>query len=213
MRRTAWLAALLCSMPSHAGQLAPSPDSSREATLKSLRSLALQQGYPLVPYEIDDFLDQARRNGDDPADILLRRVRKRLEYGKGAIVLPAREDGAFWKKLVESGHPYCSFQKDNEVVHVDRYRSVDGKYRLSVYSVSGHEMFMAWASDEDRDPVTRNAPDHVIALKKDSVWYSALAQSPKRAHQEKDGELVGLTYTLVDSADGETVVEVEVKVP
>src|SRR3989338_9335278 len=67
------------------------------------------------------------------------------------------------------------------IVGVRRYYIHDNGMKLGVYSYFGKIGFKAWSCDKDRDPVTKDTPDHMISvLQQDGSWLIRHAQSPDK---------------------------------
>jgi|SRR3989338_3404140 len=65
------------------------------------------------------------------------------------------------------------------IVGVRRYYIHDNGMKLGVYSYFGKIGFKAWSCDKDRDPVTKDTSDHMIAIPQaGGSWFVKHAQSP-----------------------------------
>lgn len=68
---------------------------------------------------------------------------------------------------------------------------------LGVYEFFGQLAFKAWACDVGKDPVTKDKPDHMIAVLKDDKWHIANVQSPEiEKLYDKNNLLSGVKITL-----------------
>lgn len=84
------------------------------------------------------------------------------------------------------------------VVGNRKYYIHDNGMKLGVYSYFGKVGFKAWSCDKNRDPVTRDAQDHMIAVSQsDGSWLIRHAQSPDvEVAFGADGKPMGVTITL-----------------
>lgn len=89
------------------------------------------------------------------------------------------------------------------------YRNQDKTgLNLGVHSYFGQVAMKAWACrSSGEDPVTKDTPDHMVAILKDGKWYSANVQHPEiKKVLAADGKLAAVTLILRDK-DGKIVVE------
>lgn len=62
-----------------------------------------------------------------------------------------------------------------------KYYIHDNGMKLGVYSYFGKVGFKAWSCDKERDPVTKDTSDHMIAVpQSDGSWLIKHAQSPDK---------------------------------
>ncbi len=95
-----------------------------------------------------------------------------------------------------------------------RHKSLQ-KLHLAVYEYFGEVAMMAWACRAgDEDPVTHDVPDHMIAVMKDGMWYSTLAQAPEVHYLRYVGSdtVFGVIITLRDK-NGNKVAERSIERP
>ena len=80
-----------------------------------------------------------------------------------------------------------------------KYYIHDNGMKLGVYSYFGKIGFKAWSCDKDRDPVTKDTPDHMISvLQQDGSWLIRHAQSPDKVEVifDTDENPLGVLITL-----------------
>lgn len=69
----------------------------------------------------------------------------------------------------------------NVIIGERKYYIHDNGMKLGVYWYFGKVGFKAWSCDKDRDPVTGDTPDHMIAIPQpDGNWFVKHAQSPDK---------------------------------
>ncbi|MDP3769704.1 MAG: hypothetical protein U1A23_04920 [Candidatus Sungbacteria bacterium] len=67
------------------------------------------------------------------------------------------------------------------VIGARKYYIHENGMKLGVYSYFGKVGFKGWSCGKDRDPVTKNTSDHMIAIaQSDGSWFVEHAQSPDK---------------------------------
>ena len=112
----------------------------------------------------------------------------------------------FYGKFILS--PFDKYKNGRKVwFKTVRYYQDDTGLHLGVYEFLGKLAFKAWACDVGMDPVTRDKPDHMVAVLKNGKWYIANVQSPEISKiYGKGGLLSSVKITLLDK-DGKVIVE------
>ncbi len=114
------------------------------------------------------------------------------------------ESSAGWTKETYTpaeGYLMSAQTKNGKLVTIGRrkYYIHNNGMNLGVYSYFGKVGFKAWSCDKDRDPVTGDTPDHMIAVPQpDGSWLIRHAQSPDKVEVAfgTDGSPTGVTITL-----------------
>lgn len=71
--------------------------------------------------------------------------------------------------------------RERVTIGARKYYIHDNGMKLGVYSYFGKIGFKAWSCDKDRDPVTKDTQDHMIAVPQpDGSWFTQHAQSPDK---------------------------------
>lgn len=81
------------------------------------------------------------------------------------------------------GYLMSAKMKNGELITIGRrkYYIHDNGMELGVYSYFGKVGFKAWSCDKNRDLVTKDTPDHMIAVPQpDGSWFIKHAQSPDK---------------------------------
>lgn len=67
------------------------------------------------------------------------------------------------------------------IIGARKYYIHDNGMKLGVYSYFGKIGFKAWSCDKDRNPVTKDTSDHMIAISQpDGKWFVKHAQRPDK---------------------------------
>ncbi|MBI2635263.1 MAG: hypothetical protein HYW79_01835 [Parcubacteria group bacterium] len=88
---------------------------------------------------------------------------------------------------------------ENVTIGTRKYYIHYNGMKLGVYSYFGKVGFKAWSCDKDRDPVSGDTPDHMIAVPQpDGSWLIHHAQSPDKVEVTfgADGKPIGAAITL-----------------
>lgn len=120
----------------------------------------------------------------------------------------------FYDSTVYDASSIYTYPNCNQVwFEVIRYYKdvLDTGLHLSIHEFFGQLAFKAWSCDVGEDPITKNKPDHMVAVLKDGKWYVANVQSPEIEEVYGKDDLLDYVKVTLRDKNGKTIVERTIK--